>query len=369
MINGHTILPPQRRIMVFTGSRADYSRIKTVLRELSKRDDVELLIVVGGPHLLAEQGGTIEEIQRDGFSIHTRVPMVVEGRALQCMASSVGLGVVLLSQVFQETQPDILVVPTDRYETLAATVAASLMNIPVAHIQGGELSGTIDESIRHAITKLAHIHFPATELSRQRIIRMGENPEHVFMVGCPGTDVLLETDIGDKPVKPYILMLQHPVTTEYGEFGKQYMATWRAVNTIAIANNFAIVSIRPNSDAGAAITLVGQPTTHVPHEEFIRLMAHASVMVGNSSAGIRESGYFGTPVVNVGTRQNTRERGENVYDTPYDTGSIRHAIEYQLEHGDYEKTTLYGDGSAGRQIAEILATIDLTGIVQKSFKE
>jgi UDP-hydrolysing UDP-N-acetyl-D-glucosamine 2-epimerase len=256
------------------------------------------------------------------------------------------------------------------------------MNIPVAHTQGGEVSGSIDESVRHAVTKLAHLHFPATDLSRRRIIAMGEDPDAVFNVGCPSIDLVARTDLSVRadalrefasthgagapidPEQPYVLMMQHPVTTEYGAGLDQVNATLDAVVDVGMQ---ALV-FWPNVDAGSDDVAKGirqfreKGRDHgfhffrnLPAETFVRLMAHCSCMVGNSSAALREGAFIGVPAVTVGSRQQDRETGHNVMTVAHDADDIAYAIHHQIAHGPYESDRLFGDGKAGEQIAEVLA--------------
>jgi UDP-hydrolysing UDP-N-acetyl-D-glucosamine 2-epimerase len=272
-----------------------------------------------------------------------------------------------------------VVTVADRYETIATAIAASYMNIPLAHTQGGEVSGSIDESVRHAVTKLAHLHFPATELSARRVIAMGEDPASVFNVGCPSIDLVAQTDLGlprdalayfggvgarIDPDKPYLLMMQHPVTTEYGHGLEQINATLEAV----AAQDMQALVFWPNIDAGSAQVAKGlrlfreKGLAHgfhffrnLPPEIFIKLMAHCACMVGNSSAALREGAFLGVPAVTVGTRQQNRETGRNVVRSSHDVGEIAAAIRSQIAHGPYEPDHLFGDGSAGAKIAAVLA--------------
>lgn len=378
-----------RRICVVTGNRAEYSRVKTVMREIKKRPDLDLILVVTGSHLLRKYGMTIHEIERDGFHVDEKVYLIVEGENPVTMAKSTGLGIIELATVFNNYKPDFVIAPTDRFETLPVAITSAYMNIPLVHIQGGEISGTIDESIRHAITKFAHLHFPATERSRKIIIRMGEPEDTVFNVGCPATDLLLESPVmnrqgvlsveeikseGLDPTKPYLLVVQHPVTTEYGKGYAQIEQTLQALKDI----NIQTLMTWPNADAGSEdmVTAIRRffmyhkmdnifIYRHFSNDVFINLMRNAVCMVGNSSAGIREACYFGTPVVNIGTRQQGRERAGNVMDVDYDSNSIKTSIEKQLATGRYPIEKIYGNGDAGRKIAHILSTIDIKSIQKK----
>ena len=297
------------------------------------------------------------------------------------MAKSTGLGLLELPTVFELLQPDVVVTVADRFETIATAVAASYMNIPVAHTQGGEVSGSIDESVRHAVTKLAHVHFPATELAAQRVIAMGEDPAWVFNVGCPSIDLVARTDLGLRrdvlaplrasaspfdPEGPFVLVMQHPVTTEYGFGFDQINQTLEAVAAVGMQ---ALV-FWPNVDAGSEDVAKGIRVfrelgrahgfhffRNLPPEDFVRLMAHCACMVGNSSAALREGSFLGTPAVTVGTRQQGRERGPNLVEVDHDRDEIADAIRDQIAHGPYERSTLFGDGTAGRKIADKLAEV------------
>lgn len=374
-----------RKICVITANRADFSRLESVLSALQKRTDVRVSLIIMGSHLLPEKGATLSEIKRKGFHPdylihHTEA----DGDTPAAMTHSVGLAIVELAKVLEKMKPDIAVVPVDRFESLAMGVTAALSNIHVAHIQGGEVTGTIDESIRHALTKLAHLHFVSTEQSRQRVIRMGESEDSVFLVGCPATDLLLAAPqwnrkhLHEKMQKflpgalnlsfeqPYILAIQHPVTTEFANASQQAETL---VHTLE-RSGLPCVVLLPNIDAGGGqISAVLKKRVqasknmhlfaHLPTELFVNLLRYTAVMVGNSSSGIREACYFGTPVVNIGSRQRNRERGSNVIETPVDEEAILKAIRTQIQHGRYAVEPIYGDGTAGAQIAEILCTVSL----------
>ncbi len=385
------------KICALTANRADFSRIETILQAVNKHPKLELQLVVMGSHLLDKTGRTIEEVKRKGFKVDYAIQMEVEGGNPVSMAKSVGLGMVELATILNHLRPDVVIAPVDRFESLAMGATPALMNIHVAHIQGGEVTGTIDESIRHALTKLSHLHFAATRKSCERIIKMGEPEETVFNVGCPGTDLLLQTkkltgkqtlqklnaDLikvrkGNEELdvnKPFLLMVQHPVTTEFGGASDQMTATMEALQKF----DHQVVVLWPNIDAGSddISKILRKYTTnkdhgaklkifkHIPTEIFVNLLRHATAMVGNSSSGIREACYFGTPVVNVGSRQSARERGSNVTDVGYDRIKIADAIKKQIDHGKYPIEMIYGDGTAGEQIANILATVKLPDIQKK----
>lgn len=369
-----------KKICVVVGSRANYSSIKSGMRAIAKHPDLELALVVGASAVLDRYGSVVDLIERDGFSPQARIHMLIEGETPTTMAKSTGLGLIELSSVFDQMKPDVVLTVGDRFETMATTLAAAYMNIPIAHTMGGEVSGTIDESIRHAVTKFAHIHFPASSDARDRIIRLGERPEHVHLVGCPRIDLVAEILADDEGVgneifregvgpsfsldEPFLMVSQHPVTTEYGSGEDQIMATLEAAEQVALP----AVVLWPNADAGSEDIARGMRkwrergrATHMhffknlPIDTYVRLMRRAACLVGNSSSGIREGAYIGTPVVNVGSRQAGRQRGHNVLDVDPDRSSVRDGIERQIAHGRYPMDAIYGDGHAGERIAATLA--------------
>jgi len=368
-----------RKICVVVASRANYARVKTLLKAIQEHPELELQVVAGASLVLERFGNAVDVMSMDGFEPDATIRFIIEGETPVTMAKSTGLALLELPTVFELLKPDVVVTVADRFETIATAIAAAYMNIPVAHTQGGEVSGSIDESVRHAVTKLAHLHFPATELSAQRVISMGEDPATVFNLGCPSIDLVAATDLGLRqdtlshfggagaeidPGRPFVLMMQHPVTTEYGQGLDQINATIRALTAIGLQ---ALV-FWPNVDAGSEQVAKGLRLfretgesggchffRNLPPEIFVKLMAHCACMVGNSSAALREGAYLGTPAVTVGTRQRNRERAANVVDAGHDAKAIAAAIQGQIEHGRYERSTLFGDGRAGERIAETLA--------------
>lgn len=352
------------------------------MRAIRSHPDLQLQLVAGASALLDRYGAVVELMQRDGFVPDEQVHMLIEGETPATMAKSTGLGLLELPTTFQRLRPDIVLTVGDRFETMATALAAAYMNIPLAHTMGGEVSGSIDESIRHAVTKFAHIHFPACSDARDRIIKLGERPEDVYMVGCPRIDLvaeelasdrdgigadLLEEGVGGRVDvdEPFVLVSQHPVTTEYGEGKRQIAETLEAVERVGLP---AIV-LWPNADAGSDDVAAGIRAWREHHDDsrmhffknlppnlYIRLMKRAACVVGNSSSGIREGAFIGCLAVNIGTRQAMRQRGPNVIDVGYDAAEIHDAICAQIAHGPYESAPIYGDGHAGERIAEILAT-------------
>ncbi|RDV03142.1 UDP-N-acetylglucosamine 2-epimerase [Undibacter mobilis] len=370
-----------KKICTVIGSRANYSSIKSAMRAIQAHPDLELQLVCVASALLDRYGQVVNLIERDGFKVDEKLHILVEGETPATMVKSTGMGLIELSSVFDRLEPDVVITVGDRFETMATTLAAAYMNIPVAHTMGGEVSGTIDESIRHAVTKFAHIHFPASRDAAERILKLGELPEMVFRVGCPRidlvADILKEDENGrDKDIfalgvgssidltKPFAIVSQHPVTTEYGEGERQITATLKAVRKC----NLPAVVLWPNADAGSEDIARGIRKwrehgsaeemhffKNLPIDTYVRLMRRAACLIGNSSSGIREGAFIGTPVVNIGSRQTARERGDNVIDAAHEEGAIADAIMQQKAHGRYQMQDIYGDGTAGVKIADVLA--------------
>jgi UDP-hydrolysing UDP-N-acetyl-D-glucosamine 2-epimerase len=377
----------KRKICIVVNSRANYGRIKTALQAVQSHSELELQLVVGASALLTKYGNVLETIRSDGFTPKAMVYTIVEGETPTTMAKSTGMAIMELATLFENLKPDVVLTVADRFETMATAVAASYMNICLAHTQGGEVTGSIDESVRHAITKLAHIHFPATEKAAENVIRMGENPSSVIMTGCPAMDVLpkldltLPDDIFERykgvgrvldSAKPYIVVLQHPVTTEYGKGFDQINETLKAV----MALNMQTAWLWPNVDAGSDDVSKGLRMYRERHnpeklhfyrnfsvEDYARLINSASCLIGNSSSALREGSFLGVPAVNIGTRQGGREHGENVIHAGYNASEIESAIRKQLACGKYAPSPIFGDGNAGSRIAEALSKVGLS--VQK----
>jgi len=371
-----------RKIAVVTGSRAEYGILYSVLKAIEARQELKLSLVVTGMHLSHEFGYTVEQIERDGFDIEAKVDMLLSSDASVAMAKSIGLGIMGMAQTWEQLKPDIIVVFGDRVEPLAAAVSGAYMGIPVAHIHGGDSpKAGLDEYARHAITKLAHIHLPATEKSAERIIKMGEDEWRVHVVGSPALDMILNEPLlaaevlveklGLDLARPLILAVQHSVTTQADEAAKQMRETLEAI--VEIGN--PTVLIHPNSDAGGRrmIEVVKEFESYpfiktfksLPRREYLSLMKVASVMVGNSSSGIIDAPSFGLPAVNIGIRQEGRERGKNVIDVGHDKQEIIKAIQKALSDKGFlaevkECESPYGDGKTGPRIAKILSQIEIT---------
>ena len=343
--------------------------------------------MVAASAILDRYGNTVRYIERDGFKVAARVFMVLEGENLITSAKSTGLGLVELATVLDTLSPDVVVTVADRYETIATAIAAAYMNIPLAHIQGGEVTGSIDEKVRHAVTKLADLHFVSTEKAAERVTRMGEDPARVFVTGCPSIDLAarvlddprLDFDpferyggVGPIPEQlsnGYLVVLQHPVTTEYEEARRHVTETLHAVRALGMQ----ALWFWPNVDAGSDGTSKGirtfrenenAPNIHffknMTPEDFLRLLYNTRCLVGNSSAGIRECSFLGVPAVNIGGRQAGRDRGENVADVDYDRAHIIDAVRAHLKNDRPSGSTLYGDGRSGERIADLLANVPLT---------
>ncbi len=373
----------KRRVCVVVTARPSYSRIRTALKAIQNHPDLELQLVVAASAILDRYGNTHQMIERDGFKINARVFMVVEGENLPTMAKTTGLGLMELSTVFDNLKPDMVVTIADRYETIATAICAAYMNIPLVHIQGGEVTGSIDEKVRHAITKLADYHFVSNKVAADRVVKLGEIPEHIHVTGCPSvdlaTDVLKNPALDFDPFKKYggvglldhlnegyIVVLQHPVTTEYTVARKQIEETCKSVLELAMPTLW----FWPNVDAGSDGTSKGLRAFRDNHNpafvhffknmegvDFLRLLRNSSCLIGNSSVGIRECAFLGVPVVNMGSRQGGRDRGSNVTDVEHDHKQITAAIREKIRVGKLPSDTLYGDGNAGQRIADLLAVL------------
>lgn len=375
----------RRKVCVVITARPSYSRIKTALRAIKNNPDLELQIVIAASALLDRYGTAVNVIENDGFDIAARVYMVLEGENLTSMAKTTGLGMLELATVFDNLRPDVVVTIADRYETLATAVAASYMNIPVAHVQGGEVTGSIDEKVRHAVTKLSDLHFVSTRYAARRVQRMGEEKERIFVTGCPSIDLAAEVlknpkldfnpfekygGVGDlhELLNGYLVVMQHPVTTEYKLARQQAVETLEAIHQINMPTLWFWSNVDAGSDGTSNAIRTFRETVkpknmhffkNMTPTDFLRLLYNSKCLVGNSSVGIRECSYLGVPVVNIGTRQTGRERGRNVIDVGHDLEEIKDATLRQIKHGRYDPDNLYGDGRAGEKIAQLLAASPL----------
>jgi UDP-hydrolysing UDP-N-acetyl-D-glucosamine 2-epimerase len=382
-----------RKICVAITARASYSRIRSALSAIQSDRRLELQIVAAASSVLDRYGNAVKFIQQDGFPVHARIFNIVEGENLVTSAKSTGLGLVEMATVLANLEPDLVVTIADRYETIATSIAAAYMNIPLVHLQGGEITGSIDEKVRHANTKLADIHFVCSTRARDRVIRMGERPDRVFITGCPSIDladqILREPTPEPDPFRRfggvgpeldlsngYLIVLQHPVTTEYESARSQAWETLRAIAEL----DMPTLWFWPNVDAGSdgtsnairAFRELHHPRNihffkHVDSLQFLRLAYHSCAIVGNSSVAIRECSFLGIPAVNIGTRQQGRDRGSNVIDVGHDQSEIVRAVRSHIRHGHFASDPLYGDGQSGRRIADLLATVPLT--IEKTLYE
>lgn len=375
----------KRKICVVVTARPSYSRMKTALQAIVDHPALELQLVVAASALLSRYGMAVKIMEQDGFTVAARVFNVLEGENLPAQAKTTGLGIIELTNVFEHLQPDAVVTIADRFETMSTAIAAAYLNIPLVHIQGGEITGNIDEKVRHAITKLADLHLVASPKARERVIRMGEDPGKVFMTGCPSIDIAktIHDDgrldfnpykryggVGEQPdiSQGYLVVMQHPVTTEYAASKQQVQETLWAIHALQQPTFWFWPNVDAGSD-GTSNAIRSFREIHQPRHihffknmepyDFLKVLKNSACLVGNSSVGIRECAFLGIPVVNIGTRQQGRERGPNVLDTVYDREDIQAAIQQQIDHGAYPSDKIYGQGDAGRHIAEVLATAPL----------
>jgi GDP/UDP-N,N'-diacetylbacillosamine 2-epimerase (hydrolysing) len=375
-------MKPVRKICYITGTRADFGLMQSTLQLIQQSDALELSIFVTGMHLSREYGLTVEQIAASGLPVTARIEVEEGPSTGALMAKNIGRMLIGFTEALESIRPEIVLVLGDRGEMLAGALAALHLNIPVVHIHGGERSGTVDEPVRHAISKLANFHFVATDESKARLIRMGEIADHVHAVGAPGLDGLKQLVVADRntlcasagfdPADRIALLLYHPVLQE-AESSADYAS--RILDSLR-ANRLQILALKPNSDAGSAevkallesraasgeISLV----THLPRPEFVSWMAACDIMIGNSSGGIIEAASFGTPVVNIGSRQNLRQRNANVIDSSVDRADIDRAVARALAMSRFDGNNVYGNGTAGKRIVQLLAAIDLSGLTAKA---
>ncbi|MCE7055260.1 UDP-N-acetylglucosamine 2-epimerase [Algoriphagus sp. AGSA1] len=375
----------RRKICVVITARPSYSRIKTALSAIKAHPKLELQLVVAASALLDRYGMATKYIEKDGFEIAAKVYSVLEGENLTAAAKTTGIGILELSTVFDNLNPDIVVTVADRFETMATAISASYMNIPLAHIQGGEVTGNIDEKVRHAITKLSDYHFVASKGAYDRVIKLGEMKDFVFNTGCPSIDLAHEVKdcetldfdpvqkyggVGGNPdiSNGYWVVMQHPVTTEVESSRIHIEESLKALHRL----DEPVFWFWPNVDAGADGTSTGIRAFREKHDlkrfhffknmeptDFLKLLYNSKGLIGNSSVGIRECAYLGVPVVNIGTRQNQRERGFNVIDVPYSSDSIYQALVTIKNTQKPASSDIYGNGDAGDKIAKNLVEVPL----------
>lgn len=369
----------RRKILYISGTRADYGLIRETLLFFKKQAIFEVEIAVTGMHLMKEFGETIKEVKKDGFKV-SKIRAVFEKDSKESMAEFIGKMIQLLTKKIEKIKPEIILLLGDRGEMLAGAIVGAYLTIPVAHIHGGDVTSTIDGITRHAITKLSHIHFPATKDSSERIKKMGEESWRIFKVGAPGLDSILKEKLFSgkeiakiynlDPKKPILLVLQHPVSEEVEKAGQQMGQTLEAIKELGYQG----IIIYPNADAGGRkmIKVIGKYRKYpfikiyknISHKDYLSLMKVADVMVGNSSSGMIEAASFHLAAVNIGTRQEGRERANNVIDVDYDKNQIKRAIKKVLFDKNFRKKLKkiknpYGDGKTGKRIAGILSKIKI----------
>jgi UDP-hydrolysing UDP-N-acetyl-D-glucosamine 2-epimerase len=375
----------KRKVCVVITARPSYSRVKTAMQAIKNHSDLELQLILSGSVLLERYGDASKVIESDGFIVNEKIYNIIEGETPTSMAKTTGIAIMELANAFYNLKPDIVITIADRFETIATSIAASYQNIPLVHIQGGEVTGSIDEKVRHANTKFADIHFVASENARNRVIQMGEEESTVINTGCPSIDIARDTlekpELNFDPIKKYggvgaesnwlkgyVVVMQHSVTTEYESAKDQIYETLEAVHELDIPAFW----FWPNVDAGSDGISNGirkfrernnLKNIHffknmVP-EDFLRLIKNSKCLIGNSSVGIREAAFLGVPVVNIGSRQNSRERANNVIDCDYQKKEIKESTRRQFKHGHYECSLIYGDGYSGKNIANFLTKCEL----------
>jgi UDP-hydrolysing UDP-N-acetyl-D-glucosamine 2-epimerase len=381
------------RIGVFTGSRANYSSTKTIIRALDKDPRTEVVSIVGGAATLARYGKIDKVMVSEGLpKPHFTFNMFIDGESHADMAKSCGLGLMEMSTILSNVELDALLVVGDRYDVMAPVIAAAYMNIPIIHTMGGEVTGTIDESIRHAITKFAHLHLVANDDAKARVEKMGEHADTVINVGCPRMDLVkeaVETDLlntSDMYNKyrgvgtdvsiddDFLLVSFHPVTTEAEDIRNQVNSLLEALSYFELPT----IMLWPNFDAGGSEVAKAIRTfrenkspewlnvqTNFSVEDYSRLLNRTRCLVGNSSSGVREGAFLGTPVVNIGTRQQDRLKASNVVDCGYESSDIIESIEKQLSQKKYPSSGIYGDGMAAEKIIEAVLSADFSKVQKK----
>jgi UDP-hydrolysing UDP-N-acetyl-D-glucosamine 2-epimerase len=362
-----------RKVLFLTGSRGEYGYILPILQRMKSEPSLTPHVVATNMHLLPEFGGTLKEFAQDEIEVHETLLMSLAGYTRESMAKSLGVLIQSLVDVYMRVKPDWVLLAGDRGEQLAGAIAASYMQIPVAHVQAGELSGNIDGMARHAITKFAHLHLSSNADASQRLKRMGEEEFRIQEVGAPQLDGLIASATmtpseiraryGATDDKPFLLILQHPVTEEAGLSGAHMQTTLAAVQAL----DWNAIVIYPNNDAGSvpvqrAIESVRSPRIRVERNVsrplYASLMAAVDAMVGNSSSGVLEAPSFGLPAVNLGRRQEGRLQGSNVINSPHDLAAIQKALQLAIT-SDFKKKSQapnpYGDGRSSERIVQLLA--------------
>lgn len=363
-----------RKVCVVLVDRANYGRLKPVLAAIQARRGLELQVLCAGTMVLERFDQPVKVVRQDGFPVVGEVYIELEGSTPATMAKSVGFGLIEFASEFHRLKPDVVLVIGDRYEALSAAIAAAYMNITLVHVQGGEVSGSIDESARHAISKFAHFHFPSTNRAADYLVRMGERPDTILGIGCPSSDIARSMDARLDPsivnsrgsgieidvAKPFFLVVFHPTTTEFGGETQQMETLLGALAPLATQTLLLWPNIDAGSDHISKVIRVHRThcerpwmrtLTNLTPENYLKVLATTSCAIGNSSSFVRDAGYFGTPVVLVGNRQNGRETDEHVTRVNIERAAISTAVKGQLTHGRYAPSTLYGDGQVAERIA------------------
>ncbi len=384
------------KIAVVINNRANYARIKSFLISAKKNKKISINLILAASSVVEKFGELENVIKKDGFKISKKLYTIIEGDKPVTMAKTTAIEISELSNVFDNDKPDFVFAIADRFETLSVAVAASYLNIPLIHLQGGEVTGSIDESVRHAISKFANIHFPATNKSKKNLIQMGENPKTVFNVGCPSIDLAksiqnkkktvhqilkkykfsMQDKISLKPINDYIIVVQHPVTTEYKNTRNQIKQTIKAISNL----NIHVIWLWPNVDSGSDIiskelriarekNLLDKTIfiKNLGANDFLTLLNNSKCIVGNSSVGIRETAFLGVPSINIGNRQNGREKAKNVLQCNHKSDQIIKSIRYQMKKKKYKKSYLYGNGSSGKKIVNIILKTKIKNTQKKLF--
>ena len=372
-----------KKIAVVITNRANYARIKYFLLAANKSKKLKLQVVLSGSSLVYKYGKLEKNLKQDGLKVSAKAFYLLDGGSEIIQAKSTGIGIIELSSAFEKLKPDFVLTVGDRYETLATAIAATYMNIPLGHIQGGEVSGNLDENVRHAITKLSHYHFATTKKSEQRLIMLGEERKRIFLTGCPSMDLInhknkkirknFEHEIygtGNilNPKKPYIVAINHPLSTSTKENARNAKIFLESL----LSRHEQVVLFWPNADAGNDIlakTIRDYRETkkmknfsfiiNISPENYVTLLSNAKCLVGNSSSFIREGSQLGIPAVIVGDRQNNREIGNNVIRSKFEIGMINKKIDMQIKKKKLRPQKIYGDGTAGKKIVKILEVLKL----------
>lgn len=382
----------KKKICIVITSRAQYGRLKSLIQKIETNQTFELQIILAGAAISEKYGNVYLELKKLKIKVNFKIPILIQGDSPSIMAKTTGLGLIEFSTVFENLKPDLVLVRGDRYEIMAPVIAATYQNIPVAHIEGGDVSGSIDDYVRHAVTKLSSIHFTTNQDSYKRVLKLGEEEKYVFNVGSGDVDFIVEnkefisklplelfnSELNPKGIgksinlkKDYIVILQHPVTTEYESGKEQILETINAIKEI----NMQVIFLWPNLDSGSdeisreLRKFINNNNLenihffrHLSPELYLSLINNSKCLVGNSSSGIKESSYLGIPVINIGNRQNGRLKEKNVIDVNYNSFEIKNGIQKQINHGKYQSVQTYGNGNSAEKIISILKDIKLKRI-------